>query len=221
MSPLVLYYHRVGPFADGAPRKMNVEPAVFREQIEAVARRYRVVALDELVDSGDGAAITFDDGYRDVVGHALPILREMKVPATFFIVTGAVGGTDTWYQGREAIATWDDLRRWRDAGMAVGSHGLTHERLNEMPLERARREIVESKRVIEEKLGVKVAHFSYPQGGRTPEIERAVAEAGYRAAWGTKSAPGGPFARRRIRLSANDRGFRFRFKLWKIRWGIY
>lgn len=220
---LVLYYHRVGPFADGQPRKMNVEPETFRHQLETVARRCRFMSINDLVDAAppDAAAVTFDDGYRDVVAHALPVLREMRIPATFFIVAGAVGGTDTWYYGREAIVSWDDLKRWVDAGMAVGSHGQTHERLDRMPPERARGEIVESKRLLEEKLGVPVKHFSYPQGKRAPEVERMVAEAGYRAAWGTKSAPDGQFARRRIRLSANDRGFRFAFKLWKFRWGLY
>jgi len=80
---------------------------------------------------------------------------------------------------------------------------------------------VESRRILEERLGVRVVHFSYPQGQRTPTIERAVEEAGYLAAWGTKSGASGRFARRRIRVSARDRGFRWAFKLWKIRWGLY
>ncbi|MBI2932062.1 MAG: polysaccharide deacetylase family protein [Planctomycetes bacterium] len=220
---LVLYYHRVGPFAPGRPRKNNVEPEVFRRQLEAVARRCRFVPLDDLLsgEHSESASITFDDGFRDVIEYALPILREMGVRATSFIIPQALGGKDTWYDDREAIATWDDLKRWRDAGMSVGSHGMTHARLDAMTPDAARREVFESKRVIEQNLGVPVMHFSYPQGKRTPEVVRWVEEAGYRAGWGTGSAPDTPFERRRIRTSANDRGFRFAFKLWKIRWGLY
>ncbi len=88
---LVLCYHRVNddghPFFRGTPTRM------FREQMELVQRYFSVQPLEALVANGappNAIAITFDDGYRDNYTHAFPILRELGLPATIFLVTGAV-----------------------------------------------------------------------------------------------------------------------------------
>ena len=88
---LVLGYHRVNddghPFFGGTPTR------VFRQQMELVSRYFSVQPLDALV-AGDAPpnaiAITFDDGYRDNYTNAFPVLRELGLPATIFLVTGAV-----------------------------------------------------------------------------------------------------------------------------------
>src|SRR5688572_28918012 len=98
----VYYYHRVGPFRDGAPPKMNVAPDAFREHMSVLARRAHPVPIDELVSCAregkpmprGAAAVTFDDGYKDLIEFALPVLREFRIPATFFIVSGGIGGID-------------------------------------------------------------------------------------------------------------------------------
>lgn len=94
---LVLCYHRVNdsghPFFGGMPT------ALFREQMEVLRDGFSVHGLHELVElaaAGDvpanAVAITFDDGYRDNYSNAYPILRELSLPATIFLVTDAVDG---------------------------------------------------------------------------------------------------------------------------------
>jgi len=98
--PLILGYHRV--VEDGADQAdclpgMAISRRSLHAQLEWVARRYRIVSLDELGShlerGGTGAglaAITFDDGYRDVHAHGLPVLERMGLPAAVFVVTSSL-----------------------------------------------------------------------------------------------------------------------------------
>jgi peptidoglycan/xylan/chitin deacetylase (PgdA/CDA1 family) len=236
MTLPVYYYHRVGPFRDGALLKMNVAPETFREHMSVLARRANPVPLDTLVACArDGkpfprgaVAVTFDDGYRDLMEFALPVLRDFKIPAAFFIVSRGVGDVDSWnhIEGlpREAIMSWDDLKKLRDEGMTIGSHSASHARLDEANSAALHDEIEGSRRELQGKLGVPVRHFAYPQGRYSKEAEAAVAAAGYAAGWATrKGRPLGPddyTAIKRVPVSAFIRGGRFRWELFLMRWGI-
>jgi peptidoglycan/xylan/chitin deacetylase (PgdA/CDA1 family) len=98
-APLILGYHRV--VADAAEVSadtlpgMAISKATLRAHLEWLGRHFRVASLDEIGDRlarglpcGDLAAITFDDGYRSVYDHALPILRELRMPSAVFVITG-------------------------------------------------------------------------------------------------------------------------------------
>ncbi len=98
----VLIYHRALPHADpllpGEP-----DAHVFGWQMESLARHFRVLPLSEAIDRlADGtlkprsAAVTFDDGYADNYTVALPILRKLRLPATFFVTTGYTDGGRMW-----------------------------------------------------------------------------------------------------------------------------
>ncbi len=100
------------------------------------------------------------------------------------------------------------------AGMAIGAQSMTHG----TP---AREEVSESRRLLEERLGVKVEHFAYPRGEHTPEAVAWVREAGYRAGWATKSGNEEPFTRRRLPVSASASLAGFAGRLLKARLGYY
>jgi len=94
---LILYYHRIADHATD-PFLHCVRPAFFREHLHVLRQSYRVVRLNELVNSaeqgditGPVVAVTFDDGYADNLWNAVPILEEFEVPATFFVTSGWVG----------------------------------------------------------------------------------------------------------------------------------
>jgi peptidoglycan/xylan/chitin deacetylase (PgdA/CDA1 family) len=98
--------------------------------------------------TGPVFCLSFDDAHlswRDVV---VPLLGELAVPATFFLTTGLVG--------RPGNLTWADCREIRDAGFSFGSHTVSHTRLADQDDREARREISDSKRDIEDELGVTV-----------------------------------------------------------------
>ena len=168
-----------------------------------------------------GIAVTFDDGYREVMEHALPVLTELKIPATFFLVAGAAGGTDAWYRGEERILDWKEARELVRLGHAVGSHGLTHAPLTELAPRERDREISVSKKALEDRLGIPVTRLAYPQGRFDSAVIDAVQAAGYEEAWATESGDGSRFQRRRFRVSASTGIVRFAAKILKIRVGYY
>jgi len=90
----ILYYHRVNDGKD--PFFPAISTAAFEQQMRFIAKHYQVVALSELLSRldngtpGTALAITFDDGYRDNLQCALPILRRYNLPATIFLTTGRI-----------------------------------------------------------------------------------------------------------------------------------
>ena len=236
MTLPVYYYHRVGPFRAGAPPKMNVSPDAFREHMSVLARRARPVPIGDLVNCvregrpfpRGAVAVTFDDGYKDLMEHALPVLREFRIPAAFFVVSGGIGGNDSWVNiaglPRVPVMSWDDLKVLRDAGMTIGSHSATHAPLDGLDGDALQVEIEGSRQRLQAQLGVPVNHFAYPQGRFTPEAEAEVARAGYVAGWATRKgrplAAGDVTAIRRVPVSGFIRGGRFRWELILMRWGL-
>jgi hypothetical protein len=105
----IVRFHSVSQAADGTHRWIGpnicVPPAVFERQIAFLARCYRCISMDALLEaflSGrplprNAAVVTFDDGYRDNYEVAYPVLRHHRVPAIFYVATGALeGGEPLW-----------------------------------------------------------------------------------------------------------------------------
>ena len=175
----ILYYHRISDERD----PLAVTPAAFRRQMDALAAcGQRVVDLyeiDELTLAADESAValTFDDGYRDVLEHGLPVLREHGFPSTVFVVPGAIAGVASfsWYGAgaMPPLAGWDELRAEERAGLVhFEPHTITHPVLTTIALEHARSEIADSKRAVEQELGRPARIFCYPGGYYSPrEVE--------------------------------------------------
>jgi len=105
----ILSYHRVN--RDGDPFFPALPTEVFERHMAFVARAYLVLPVEELVDRmrrgalpRNALAITFDDGYRDNLTHAAPILARHGLPATVFVVTGAIGSGEPLWFDRLALA---------------------------------------------------------------------------------------------------------------------
>jgi peptidoglycan/xylan/chitin deacetylase (PgdA/CDA1 family) len=275
--PLVVGYHRVVSDFERSD-SLSISPMLtsartFEQHLDWIGRRYRFVSLDELaVTLGNGetsgkpvAAITFDDGYRDVYQNAFPILRRRGIPSAVFVVTNLIGThrlqvhdeihvllstmleqpcASPGKRWRELVASleltdqqslltrrlidakepfqatralldtlnqdaidklivalrsrvslpeetlqdfwmldWDMLAEMVASGVTVGSHTNSHALLaNETP-EVLRDEIEGSRRVLEQRLGVPIRHFAYPDGRFDASAIQAVADAGYRTAY--------------------------------------
>lgn len=94
----VLCYHRVLNITNDY-NSINVTPENFEKQMEFLSNNYDVIRLEDICkeigrdgrDGRDAVAISFDDGYKDVLYNVLPILEKYKVPMTVFITTGNIG----------------------------------------------------------------------------------------------------------------------------------
>jgi len=125
--------------------------------------------------SGRYFCITFDDGFKNCMTNAMPLLLKYGAPAAFFVPTKYIdfspdksGGISGKFFDNEKIVmeflSWDDCRKMSAEGMAFGSHGVSHTRLIDLSEEEAERELGESKAKIEQELGMPCRHFCAPVG---------------------------------------------------------
>jgi peptidoglycan/xylan/chitin deacetylase (PgdA/CDA1 family) len=212
----VLMYHKVN---DLQPNPTTVPTAVFAEQMALLADLgYAPVSLEQVRDHyvrgaplPDGAVlITFDDGYRDNLRNALPILQRHGYPAVIFVPIGYLEG-DRPLPHEEALRTlgvrnetvdWAELAELEDGGIRVESHGIGHRPVSELEPGEAAREIALSKLRLEERLGRTVEAYAFVKGSLAdyrPEHVSLVQQAGYELAFTSVSGANGP-ASDRFRL---------------------
>jgi peptidoglycan/xylan/chitin deacetylase (PgdA/CDA1 family) len=124
--------------------------------------------------------LTFDDGYLGHYTHVYPLLKEYNYPATFSIFTDKVDGK---IAGRSTV-TWAQLQEMAaNPLVTIAAHSVTHPPdLTQIDPDQMLREVQDSKRRLEEKLGIPIDYFTYPEGHYNEAVAQAVAEAGYRAA---------------------------------------
>ena len=195
MSALpILCYHNVAIAPPNAPFKLlYVRPERFERQLWALRRLgVRGVSIGEGVArlrSGTArgcVAFTFDDGYADTLTAAAPLLKRYGFAATCYVVSGALGTFNRWdaeyLQERKPLMSRAQLEEWLGAGMEVGSHSVSHQRLHELPQDAALYEIAESRVALRNSLGVPIEHFAYPFGRFTADTIELVRRAGYTSA---------------------------------------
>jgi len=172
----ILNYHAVG--APDRSSEFDLTAAELRRQLDwLISAGYHTVSLADIVQRRNldrAIALTFDDGSADALAVVLPELRKRGMTATFFVITGLVG--------TPGYLTWDGVRALEKAGMAIGSHTAHHERLADLPDDRAREELAGSRRELERQLGHPVDLLAYPYNSLRRKTVALAREAGYRIA---------------------------------------
>ena len=226
----VLAYHRVNDRHPGD--RLSVHPVEFRRQMEHIAESGRcVLPLYEGVQRlrGQGPplppgalCLTFDDGYRDNLEHAAPILEHFGFSATVFLVTGHMGSAVTIdrYEGcceLDRALTWDEARELAARGHTLGGHGRSHRELARLNEAAAREEVFGCRDDLVAELGAHTAVFCYPRGSENAAVRRIVAQAGFELAVtvypGPNDPDADPFGLTRTEVSGDDDLSAFRLKL--------
>jgi peptidoglycan/xylan/chitin deacetylase (PgdA/CDA1 family) len=187
----ILMYHRVDRLQ--SYDQLTVRPERFCEHMALLAARERVVSLAQAVQelragpSRRGVALTFDDGYRDNLVHATPLLARLGLPATVFVTAEFCGQTKSHPRYPETAERlhldWDEVRQIAGiAGFTIGSHTLSHPYLQRLSAAAADREIRLSRTVIAERIGHEVEFLCYPSGDVTEREQDLARAAGYLAA---------------------------------------
>ena len=189
----ILMYHRVAEPRASLPaitRRLTVDPRDFAAQMRWLKTSgYHTITQRQLYAALERGAtlparpvlVTFDDGYRNVLSNAAPVLRRLGLTATAYVITGRTSGSDV------SFLTWGMLKALERKGVEIGSHTVTHAELPSLPDSVALQELIRSRRSLEDHLGHPVQWFAYPAGRFDAHAVALVRQAGYVLAVTTQS----------------------------------
>ena len=113
--------------------------------------------------------ITFDDGYVDLFTNVIPILKKFNFTATCFVIYNYIDGYNKWDEEKKIfikkkLMSKSQILEWLNNGNNIGSHSFSHLNLVNVKKEQKINEIIESKKLLENFLSIKIDSFSYPYG---------------------------------------------------------
>lgn len=180
---LFLVYHKV---ENGAKYdKYSISRKLFEVHLRFVKESgIKVVdprgMSESWLDHESGLVFTFDDGTVDHFETVLPILREFKIQALFYIPTAKLN--------KDGYLSEEKVRLLLTEGHAIGSHAHSHKRLDVLPRALQREELENSCEIISGIIGENPIHFAPPGGFYNHEVQRTAQEVGCKflrtMAWG-------------------------------------
>jgi peptidoglycan/xylan/chitin deacetylase (PgdA/CDA1 family) len=209
------------------PSITGMSPARFGAMLACLSSAgWRFVELISLFNDAAQSSdihITLDDAFSSQLAAARSVLRTMKLPATAFVVSGAVGREASWdYMGRRRRhADWNELAAWIGDGFGVGSHAHRHLDLRRLSDAELDRELLESRELLQRRLGVPIEALAYPFGRHDARVREAARRAGYRIAFTSRAGACTPdlYAHPRVVASSLDTPLSLERRLRGGAWG--
>lgn len=162
----ILMYHGIKTDDQSVPDDREIGAELYDlpwEQFEAqmtwlMDNNYQTITIDELDNCSQQRQVilTFDDGEMNNFIHALPVLKRLKFKAYFFVIVERIGKPG--YMG------WNELHQLHEAGMTIGSHGLTHRILTDLTDREVERELEDSRKCLVNHLEDGISTLSIPRG---------------------------------------------------------
>jgi peptidoglycan/xylan/chitin deacetylase (PgdA/CDA1 family) len=212
----VLLYHAVDECRSvDDPDHLVVSPQAFARQLTSVAARRDAVDLTTaLANGGRGRqfAVTFDDGFANVLHKAVPVLARLGIRATAFVSSGLLGRESPLpSSGPFARLTVSELRELSDH-VDIGSHGHAHIDLSRASRQEVETDLRQSREILGEILGAAPPYLAWPFGRSSAASREIAAALGFTDAFATERYADGPFARERVEVYPKDGAAMFRFK---------
>ena len=206
--PILMYHVISAPPLGVANAELWVDQHDFADEMRALrAAKYTAVTLEQVWKAWEHGGplpkhpvvVSFDDGYLSHYTHARPVLRALGWPGVLNLELKAIGpGGLTEHQ----------IRSLKTAGWEIDSHTLTHPDLTTLDDAALEHELVESRRELRERFGVRADFLAYPAGRYDVRVQAAARAAGYKAATtvdeGIARGRDDRFALKRVRVNASD-----------------
>ena len=223
----ILLYHSIGEKEPADVFKLRVCAEDFFDQMKYLYdNKYKVFGLSEAVGllhenvfPEKSIVITFDDGYRDNLTIAAPILKKFNFPAIIFVSTEFLEPSENrgayWKNWR--FLSKEDLSQLFDFNIEVGLHGKTHQHLTSLSSQEVEEEIDKAKIELERYAQRQIKLFSYPHGAFNNNVIDILKRSGFIAAccskMGRNYAATDFYQLRRTEITGDDSFFDFRKKL--------
>ncbi len=147
-------------------------------------RGLRIGTIEEAILREDTVAITFDDGYDDIL-QMLPLLGEHRITITVFVPTAFIGKTNSWdsflLKNKRRHLSEEQIKQLVAAGVEFGSHSHSHCDLSRLKDDAIEEELRKSKNILEALTGREVKYIAYPFGRGDNRVSAIARRLGYQA----------------------------------------
>lgn len=169
---------------------VDITPDIFQKQLQLLKNTCQFITLDDVIDYINGeknflkpaVALTFDDGYRDVLTTIAPILYKEKIPAAAFVMSNTLHTDRSELENSKILMTIEELKKLKQFGWTIGCHSATHANLTDRTVDLTK-EILDAKATLEKELKTHISYFAYPKGFYNKSVVSFVKQAGFKAAF--------------------------------------
>lgn len=171
--PIFMYHFVLDDYGSATDPENYMSPAKLEQQLKYISENgYQpiyITEIDKLYKYTKPVALTFDDCFVYFYNNAFPLLKKYNIKSSIYIITNYINGPN--------YLTTEQLKKIKESGLVdIQSHSLSHPYLSKVPIEQAKKEIVDSKKVLQDLLDVDSTVFCYPIGDYNKKVVDIVKE---------------------------------------------
>ena len=191
----ILMYHKIPSEELQSQHKIFVTKDRFRKHLQFFKiLGFKTITFSDLKKFKSGAVdfsqfpkkpllLTFDDGYKDNLEHASPLLKEFGFKAQLFLLANSDIASNQWDHSAtelpHEIISGSDRQKWKTSAFEIGSHGFSHQKISAMTEAEARLELRKSKNDLEAEFKCDIPVYAFTYGDTSLQAAQWAFEEGY------------------------------------------
>ncbi len=191
----ILMYHKIPKVKLNSQHKIYVTENNFNNHLTYFSNwGFQTITLNELADYSHGSIdfknfpknpliLTFDDGYKDNLENANPLLKKYNSKAQLFLLANDQVKHNQWDEKNidqgDLILSGSERQKWLGSQFEIGSHGINHHPITQMTEAQAIAELTMSKKLLESEFKKPVSVYAYTYGDTNATSAELAAAAGY------------------------------------------